>query len=706
MENKKKENERNLLSKVKEKSTSTISKATSISKKAITTVGDTTSEKVKNIKNSFGEKNQQKTDARTQDVKFAMQELSDTIAEKILALLGNSLTELNVKHVTHIKNSFPIPREQCILWADAKFGLKPSGIVITNAGVFIKTDVTVFKKKTDNDNERKSELFYYRWDNFELDFFTENNDENNLLPTENKGYLDFVNACKKLTASSNVDNSLYYSDVSTVDSKEDYQVSKVAPTAFAGVVSSEKAVFTEQKARRDNYHAGHGEMAEEALTYLDKLFGNDATVVGRDNTKDGADRLVNGVFIQTKYYKSAIGSIDACFASNNGNYRYINNDGTPMQLEVPKDQYEKALSRFKYKIETGKVPGVTDPNEAEKIVRKGRLTYQQAVNLTKPGTIESLAYDAATGAVTCSCVFGISFVTTMFITWKSTKDINEAIIAGATAGIQVFGIAFIQHMLASQISRTSLAGTLIRPSQFIVERIGYKTSATLVNGIRALSGKAPIYGVAASKHLAKILRSNMLTSVIAFAIFSVPETYKLFSRKTSNAQYIKNMSSLAISIATGAGGAAAAGLAASKVAAVIGTAVSPVVGTAVGFIGGFCAGVGGAAAANAVGNIIRENDSEINGRLFNAVTSCEINEYLLDEKEIEKFIKVMDAVSKKELRKLLENIQASDKQEAVIREFLKDKLDKIVSNREHFNLPSDEELDTAFSQLESSLSCE
>lgn len=294
----------------------------------------------------------------------------------------------------------------------------------------------------------------------------------------------------------------------------------------------------------------------------------------------------------------------------------------------------------------------------------------------------------------------------MFITWKSTKDINEAIIAGATAGIQVFGIAFIQHMLASQISRTSLAGTLIRPSQFIVERIGYKTSATLVNGIRALSGKAPIYGVAASKHLAKILRSNMLTSVIAFAIFSVPETYKLFSRKTSNAQYIKNMSSLAISIATGAGGAAAAGLAASKVAAVIGTAVSPVVGTAVGFIGGFCAGVGGAAAANAVGNIIRENDSEINGRLFNAVTSCEINEYLLDEKEIEKFIKVMDAVSKKELRKLLENIQASDKQEAVIREFLKDKLDKIVSDREHFNLPSDEELDTAFSQLESSLSCE
>lgn len=61
-----------------------------------------------------------------------------------------------------------------------------------------------------------------------------------------------------------------------------------------------------------------------------------------------------------------------------------------MQLEVPKDQYERVLQGFERKIKQGKVPGVTDPKEARKIVRKGRLTYNQAVNLTKPGTIESL----------------------------------------------------------------------------------------------------------------------------------------------------------------------------------------------------------------------------------------------------------------------------------------------------------------------------
>lgn len=46
------------------------------------------------------------------------------------------------------------------------------------------------------------------------------------------------------------------------------------------------------------------------------------------------------------------------------------------------------------------------------------------------------------------------------------------------------------------------------------------------------------------------------------------------------------------------------------------------------------------------------------------------------------------------------------KQEAVIRVFFDYKLDKILLYREHFDLPSDEELDSAFSQLECSLSCE
>ena len=706
MDDKQKKNISNLLHKAKDVSTSAASTVASAAKSTIATVGDTVSKQAKNIQNSIDEKKQKEIDARNQEIQTAMAELSDTIAERMLCALGSSPVELTKRRIQQIKNAFPIPREQCIIWADAEFDLRPSGIVVTDSGVFIKSNIAVFnKKKKAEENNEKSVLFYYRWDSFEPEWFTEIDEENKALLVDSDCYSIFVKACQKLSESVIEDDSYYITSLPKDNRDSLNLAAKTAPVAFAGVVSSDAAVFAEQKAHINN-PAGHGEMAEEAITYLDKLLGQSAKVVGRDNAKDGADRLVNGVHVQTKYYSSATGSLEACFAPSKGNYRYMNPDGTPMQLEVPKDQYDKVLSGFKHKIENGQVPGVSDPNEAENIIRRGRLTYKQAVNLTKPGTIESLAYDAATGVVTCSCAFGISFVATMFLTWINTKDIIEAIQAGATAGIQVFGISFLQHMVVSQISRTGLASTLMKPSQFIVQKLGYKVSATLVNGIRSLSGKPPIYGAAASKQLAKIFRSNVLTSAIAFAVFSVPETYKLIARKSSNAQYIKNMSSLASSVVVGAGGAVAAGVVASKIAGAAGTAVAPGVGTAVGIAGGFVGGFAGAKAADAVGNVIHENDSETIGRLFNAITSCVVNEYLLYSEEIEKFIEVMNAVKQKEFKKLFEDIQTSNEQEKIVRDFLEEKLDDIVTQRIPFSLPSDEEMDHAFSELENKLSME
>ena len=81
-----------------------------------------------------------------------------------------------------------------------------------------------------------------------------------------------------------------------------------------------------------------------------------------------------------------------------------------MQLEVPADQYDSSVSLMKEKIKWGKVRNVTDPAEAESIIRKGKFTYKQAVNLTKVGNIDSLKYDAATGVITAVSAAGISFV--------------------------------------------------------------------------------------------------------------------------------------------------------------------------------------------------------------------------------------------------------------------------------------------------------
>ena len=107
---------------------------------------------------------------------------------------------------------------------------------------------------------------------------------------------------------------------------------------------------------------------------------------------------------------------------------------------------------------------------------------------------------------------------------------------------------------------------------------------------------------------------------------------------------------------------------------------------------------------NIVGNIIHESDTDTIGRLFNAVTSCVVNEYLLNDNEIQGFVESMNQVSQKEFKELFGNIQTNNDQDSVIRDFLEPKLDEIVMNREQFSLPSDEEMDRAFSEIEKELS--
>ena len=54
----------------------------------------------------------------------------------------------------------------------------------------------------------------------------------------------------------------------------------------ANIVSAEKSIVAANNALA-NSTSGHGIMAEEAQTVIDKLWGRDALVVGRTNIKDG-----------------------------------------------------------------------------------------------------------------------------------------------------------------------------------------------------------------------------------------------------------------------------------------------------------------------------------------------------------------------------------------------------------------------------------
>lgn len=662
-----------------------------------TTAGAAIAEAASGAKASLDEKEAERLDAEKAEyapkVQEALRAIEGSRAQELLGSFQESPLPLTEANAAKVKSAFPIPREQTVVWADAEFDLRPSGIAMTEKGVYIKADADAFAVL--GKEKRQSRLFYFEWAYFEPGPFASDSESNLALTVDEACRGQFVSRCRAIRGLEDDRAAGIDSELATVD---DTAV-KAAAVAAAATINSNGEVFVEQRAAV-NKPAGHGELAEEANNIIDRLQGHQAEILGRDNAKNGPDRSVDGVLIQTKYYKTARGSLEACFDPSSHQYRYLTEDRTPMQLEVPKDQYQQVLRSFEKKISQGKVPGVSDPKDAEKIVRKGKPTYDQAVNLTKPGTVESVAYDAATGAVTCSCAFGLSFLATTFMAYRETRDITGAIQAGIAAGVQVFGLSFAQHMVVSQLSRAGLSNALMAPSQAVVGKLGFKASATIVNGLRALTGKTAISGAAASKQLAKMLRGNAVSAAVTLAVFSVPETYKLFQGKASGAQYAQNMACLATSIAGGIAGAAAAGVAAAKVGAVAGTAVSPGVGTVVGLAGGMVGGTVGTAAEGVVGGILFEGDSASFGRYFNAMVSCMAVEYLLDGHEMDELLAVLNGVKSEEFKALMEETLPSRFQEAKVRAFLVPMFDEIASRRERFALPTSRQISDALVKFE------
>lgn len=604
------------------------------------------------------------------------------ILEEVLKQLGKSPTELSKKNISNIKETLPIPTEYQILWADVKFGARISGLVITDKALVIKSDKETLKQynKSCAEKKDKQNAIYHllKWEYFDPDDFE--------IQTGTGNTVILYNKTKVLSSA-----DLRMSKVFKYYKSEIEKFAKAASVASANIFSDFESVVPANFARV-NTKTGHGEMAEEALTLIDKLTGKEAEVIGRTNIKDGADRLVDGIQIQTKYCSDGAKCVNDCFDKATGSFRYFNQDGTPMQVEVPSDKYYEALNAFRTKILEGKVPGVTNPDDAAKYICKGKLTYQQALNLCKPGTIESLTYDAATGFVYCSFALGITFLTTYVICYAQTGDKKKAMNAALSAGLQVFGLSFMSHILVSQVARSTLTKQLIPMSTYLVKSLGYKATQNIVNAIRAMSGKGAISGAAATKQLAKIFRSNVVTSAITFVVFSVPDTFNMFAKKLSGAQYTKNMLSLVGTMASAGGGTIAASLGAAKIGAITGTTINPGVGTAIGISGGLVGGLLGGTAVKALGDGIREDDSIILSRMFNGVVVNLVYEYMLQESELEVLIEKLNQVKPKEFKKLFKDLIAEKSQDAKIDAFVRHYFEEIIRNRPSVKEPTADDI--------------
>lgn len=419
-----------------------------------------------------------------------------------------------------------------------------------------------------------------------------------------------------------------------------------APTAAAALERTQIA----------KYHTkgGHGFAAEDANNLADRLRGKDAEIVGKANERNGADRLVDGVSIQSKYYKTASETMHSAF-DRNGNYRYAG-----QVLEVPKDQYDECVKRMQRQIRDGKVPGHTDPADARKLVAKGTVTYRQARNIARAGNIDSVKFDIKTGAAVAVGLVGLSFAITYAQACRQGLDHKDAFLVAAKKALAAGSVAWLAHVASAQLLRTKAAafGT-VAARDAVRAAARYELGKKAVEGIATGSLGKAVHGAAAVNHVSKLLRSNAVTGSVMVAVSCAPDFYRAaFSESISWQQFTKNA---AVQVA-GVGGGVAGWMGGVAVGASVGSAI-PIVGTAIGgFVGGvvgaLCGGAAAGSAARAIADELVEDDAKALLRTLQAELEQMAQEYMLTKAEVEEIVAaVQDVVDSKWLLEMYRQTQ-------------------------------------------------
>ena len=388
------------------------------------------------------------------------------------------------------------------------------------------------------------------------------------------------------------------------------------------------------------YHTkgGHGFAAEDANNLADRLRGKVAKLVGRSYERHGADRVVDGVHVQSKYYENASATMRSTFDPHGGNYRY-----SGQVLEVPKDQYKKCVDLMRRRIREGRVPGHTDPADAEKLVKKGTVTYRQARNVARAGNIDSVTFDVKTGAVVASGAFGVSFVINYWQGRRQGLDNTGAIRAAFGEALATGSATLVAHVVSTQLLRTRTAawGTVVaRPCVKTIARTSLGKKA--VEGIATASLGKVVHGAAAVNHVSKLLRSNAVTGTVTAVVSCTPDFYRAaFDKSISWQQFTKNSVVNVAGVAGGVGG----WMGGAAVGAAVGSAI-PIVGTAVGgAVGGIMGALGLGIVTSQVTKSIAaefvEDDAEALVRVMEVELQKLALEYMFSEQEVERIAEMV-----------------------------------------------------------------
>lgn len=282
---------------------------------------------------------------------------------------------------------------------------------------------------------------------------------------------------------------------------------------------------------------GHGFAAEKANTYIDRIKGKDARVVGGDNAKNGPDRIVNGELIQTKYCKTAARSVGAAFDGQSGNYKYMTSGGRPMPIEVPSDQFEAAQDFMMKAYEQGRIPGVSR-EEVHKLIVRGEITYKQAINITRYGTVEGLLFDAREASVVAVQGGSISFLLNFARFYWHSNDakasFESTLVVTAKSSAKQFGTT----VLVQQLHR--------------IAAIQKFSTVSVPNALTPLLAR----GLGVSKtQVSNALKGVAVANAAVVSIYASIDFLRVVNGKISGRQFLKNTAVTSAAVVAGSVGA-------------------------------------------------------------------------------------------------------------------------------------------------------
>lgn len=378
--------------------------------------------------------------------------------------------------------------------------------------------------------------------------------------------------------------------------------------------------------------SGHGHAAEYANNVIDRIKYpfQDVKQIGQNNAKNGADRQVGNQKIQTKYYARATGTVNSAFDSESGMYKYKG-----MQLEVPKDQYDKAVELFGEKIRQGKVEGVNNPEEAKNYIRKGHITYRESRLIAQGGNLTSIKFDAIDGAINSLPGVGISFVIVFSqAKWSGAETKDAALMAGK-AGLRTLAMGTSIYVASQQFAKIF--------TKQINDFFGKKITAEVV--------------------------ARRAAPVISFAVIITPDIFDALLGRISSQQLLKNVAVAGGGMLAGAGAGAVGG----AIAGPFGVAAGAIIG---GIAGGF--------GVKLIADQFIEDDRV---EMFAQLKEEFIDFVMVISLSQEEFNKIQEAVFNEHLEGLLKNMfQKKENSRNFAKEFVEEKIKSVIKDRKRVEL--------------------